>query len=121
MSTKTILIRYSVLFWISACAPATVLDTPDVAKQKINFDLSGIDEQGLMGPADGRVAIAYIFYIPLEESKQKEVKEIDSSVRFFERKNENRYQCIGESGGPSKIIRLAQLPYIKKINRFYGE
>ena len=122
MITKSSLMRsVLVLFIISGCASATVLDSPEIAKQKINFDLAEIDEEGLMGPPDGRVAISYIFYIPLEDSKRKEVAAIDPSVRFFKREKENNYQCIGGGGNPGTIVKLARLPYIKKINRFYGE
>lgn len=120
MITKPFLIRYTfVLCMFSSCAPASILDSPEIADQKITFDLTEIDENGLMGPPDGRVLIAYIFYIPVLESNQKEVASIDPSVRFFRR--EDYYQCIGSGGSPKVIRKLARLPYIKKINRFYGE
>ena len=49
--------------------------------QKIRFDLSQLDEQGLRGPQDGKVALDYEFCIPREEQYRKEVESIDPSLK----------------------------------------
>ena len=109
-------------FWVQACSPEIQkIDREEDAYQKITFDLTGIDEQGLIGPSDGKVLIAYIFRIPNERSKRKELVSIDPSLRVFKRNGEDHYTCIGEGGNPALLIRLARLPYVKKIDRFYGE
>jgi hypothetical protein len=107
---------------VVSCSPTTQpLDAPEAARQKITFDLTIIDEQGLTGPIDGKVLIAYIFRIPFDNFKRKEVASIDPSIRFFKKPGEGEYTCIGEGANPAALIRLGQLPYIRRIDRFYGE
>ena len=92
-----------------------------LALKKITFDTSIIDENGLIGPPDGQVLIAYKFQIPVERRKQNEIRKIDKSIRFYKRPGDNTYLCIGEGATENVLIKLASLPYIIKIDRFYGE
>jgi hypothetical protein len=49
----------------------------------------------------------------------RQILKIDPSVKFF-RKGE-MYQCIGEGATKKVLLQLASLPYIFKIDPFYGE
>jgi len=107
-----------------SCTPTsrTLTDAArEAALQKINFDTNKIDENGLIGPSDGKVLVAYKFRIPAENTKRREVKKIDPSVRFFKKPNDDLYSCIGEGATQNVLIKLASLPYIIKIDPFYGE
>lgn len=116
----TLVIYFFLLF---SCAPEVTphLLSDGDALQKINFNTHDIDENGLIGPPDGKVLIAYIFRIPLDKKSRKEVSAIDPSVNFFKKPSADYYQCIGEGGKQRVLIQLASLSYIKRIDRFYGE
>lgn len=92
-----------------------------LALKKISFDTSKIDENGLIGPPDGQVLIAYAFRISIDRGRQKEINRIDPSVRFYKRPGDDTYMCIGEGATEDVLIKLASLPYIVRIDRFYGE
>ena len=49
---------------------------------KIKFDLNGINADGLRGPPDGLVSVAYEFCIPANDQVYQEVRKIDSSVQI---------------------------------------
>lgn len=109
---------------LNCCSPASkgLSDTERaLALKKITFDTSVIDENGLIGPPDGQVLIAYKFQIPVDRKKKNEVKKIDKSIRFHRRQGDDTYLCIGEGATENTLIKLASLSYITKIDRFYGE
>lgn len=94
--------------------------------QKIHLDLSAIDENGLIGPADGKRSVAYEFCIPRDEAKKAEVLAIDPSVKFYTspgriRCTANEYLVIGEGSTKNTLLALARLDYIARIDPFYGE
>ncbi len=96
------------------------------AMQKINLDLSQLDENGMTGPADGKHTLAYEFCIPRDAAKQAEVLAIDPSLKFYT--SPGRIRCtggqflvIGEGGTKATLLALASLPYIARIDPFYGE
>lgn len=96
------------------------------AMQKINFDLSAIDENGLIGPADGKRTVAYEFCIPRDAVKKAEVLEIDPSLKFYTspgriRCTKEEYLVIGEGGTKDTLLALASLDYVARIDPFYGE
>src|SRR5215213_2047493 len=49
---------------------------------KVTFGLTQIDDTGLTGSDDGRVAISYEFCIPATQAAQDEVRQIDATVVF---------------------------------------
>lgn len=111
-------------FLLSCSTPLTkgLTDTERaLALKKISFDTSKIDENGLIGPPDGQVLIAYAFRISIDRGRQKEINRIDPSVRFYKRPGDDTYMCIGEGATEDVLIKLASLPYIVRIDRFYGE
>lgn len=92
----------------------------------IELDLTRLDEQGLRGPANGKVALAYEFAIPDTEACRTEVQSIDSSVRFIGGSpgrvgaGDGQCLCIGETHQPNYrtvLYALAELPYITRIIR----
>lgn len=96
------------------------------AMKKINFDLSAIDANGLIGPADGKRSVAYEFCIPRDEAKKAEVMGIDPSLKFYSspgriRCTSDEWLVIGEGGTKDTLLALAKLDYIDRIDPFYGE
>lgn len=97
------------------------------ALEKISFDISEIDEHGLIGPPDGKRNVAYEFCIPRDQKKRNEVMAIDSTVRCFAGPtgrigcHPDQYLCIGDGGTQEVLLALAGLPYITRIVPFYGE
>jgi hypothetical protein len=89
------------------------------AASKITFSLDEIDENGMLGDEDSKRMVAYIFRIEANANMKRQIHRIDPSIRFFLRKDE--YQCIGGGATKERLLRLASLPYIKKIEPFYGE
>src|SRR5690242_3111957 len=71
-----------VLITLGCNTPASHTPTPDPAS-KIQFDLTTIAPDGLRGPADGKVAVAYEFVIPDTPEHREEVRAIDPSVQFM--------------------------------------
>lgn len=102
---------------------------PDPALARITFDLSGIDEDGLYGPPDGKRSRAYEFCIPADSAAADEVRSIDSTVELSRSPGrigcgEDQLLAIGNTGQPGwmdVLIRLASLPYVSRIEPFYGE
>jgi len=121
LKTRYLLVCFFLLY---CCTPVPngLTDTERaLALKKINFDTTEIDENGLIGPPGGQVLIAYEFRIPVERRKQKEIKRIDPSIRFHKRPGDDTYFCIGEGATENVLLKLASLPYIIRIDRFFGE
>lgn len=114
-----------------ACSPAASVQQDkalqEQALKKITFDLDEIDENGLIGPPDGKRAVAYEFCIPIDKRKRKEVLSIDPSIRFFDGPSgrvgcdTGQYLCLGDGATRDVLLKLASLEYIEKIVPFYGE
>jgi len=127
-----------VLWWLASPAVAAEsfgsdrpMATADLAAPAvIAFDLDSIDADGLIGPADGKRALDYEFCIPRGEDYVAEVRAIDETARFFER-SRGRIGCgprqvlvIGNTHRPDFAIvlgRLAELPYVERIEQAYFE
>ncbi|MEG3438385.1 hypothetical protein V0288_14740 [Pannus brasiliensis CCIBt3594] len=97
---------------------------------KITFDLSTISESGLIGTGTGVRSLAYEFCIPANPETEKEVRSIDPSLKIYRhspgriRCQKTQYLCIGETHQPKwreKLLNLANLAYIEKIQQFHGE
>lgn len=120
-------IRLLFLMLVVACGSATTkpkLDPSALAAQKIAFDLSRLDEDGLRGPADGKVAVSYEFAIPNTVRHKAEVKAIDATVEFMPGSRgrigagPDECLCIGSTHQQDyrKVLeRLAALEYVEKI------
>lgn len=95
----------------------------------VKFDLELLDDDGLIGPADGKRALDYSFSIPTSESKFEEVKAIDPSVellRKFTRKEtgmgEDIMLCKGNTHQENYLdilLKLSKLSYVHEIHQFH--
>lgn len=122
---------------VAACSSAALPPPPPTASSeqqamrramnKINLDLSQIDENGLIGPPDGKRSVAYEFCIPREQAKLGEVQAIDPSLQCYAGSRgrigctRDQYLCIGQGGTREVLLKLASLDYIARIDPFYGE
>ena len=78
--------------WLAALLLAGVLACAGVAAgggpgegspgppPKLTFDPAALDDEGLTGPPDGRVAVAYEFCIPATAAHEAEVRALDPTA-----------------------------------------
>jgi hypothetical protein len=107
----------------------TLWPRPEPALGKIAFALSGVDEEGLYGPEDGRRARDYEFCIPSSENAITEVRAIDTTIRIT--RSQGRSHCradealaIGNThqrNWRDVLTRLARLEYVRRIEPHYAE
>lgn len=98
---------------------------------RITFDLTLVDDTGLTGPPDGRVAVAYEFCIPATAAHLAEVQRIDPTVQAQTGARGrigcnpgSEVLCIGSSHQPewrSVLQQLAALDYVARIDRHFAE
>ena len=96
----------------------------------IGFDLGSIDADGLIGPPNGKRALDYELCIPRGEDYVTEVRAINETAQFFDR-SRGRIGCgprqvlvIGHTHRPDFAVvlrRLAELPYVERIEQAYFE
>lgn len=107
-----------VLLLACSCAPQ------NPRAEKIRFDLSQLDENGLVGPPDGKRALAYEFCIPAGDTYAAQVRAIDGSVEVHRGSRgrigcvEGQVLCVGSTYQPrfrDVLDRLAELPYVERI------
>ncbi|MEA1048498.1 hypothetical protein U5801_01495 [Lamprobacter modestohalophilus] len=115
--------------------PLDPLDAPDPAtaeasasasaeNQVLGIDLSALDADGLIGPADGKRSLSYEFCIPSGQIPAAEVQRIDPSAQFFIA-SRGRIGCapdqtlvIGHTHQldfASILQQLTSLPYVERI------
>lgn len=99
-------------------------------KHKIRFDISTLDEDGLYGPPGGKRAWSYEFCIPDTAEYKIEVEGIDPSVAFFSESpgrigcGEKELLCTGSTHQKhfDRVLRrLAELPYVQRIDQSFFE
>ncbi|MBE9137743.1 hypothetical protein IQ254_11155 [Nodosilinea sp. LEGE 07088] len=111
------------------CQPAATTGSLS-ATDKIAFDLSALDDNGLYGPADGKRSLDYEFCIPTGEAYAVAISAIDPSAQFFPQ-SQGRIGCgdgevltIGnthQANHQDILIELANLNYIDRIQPVYWE
>lgn len=110
----------------SNCADQKILHP----NPKIGFDINAIDKEGLIGEPGAKVALNYEFCIPANNKYINDVRQIDPSVQFHKKSkgriacSKAEWLCIGSSRqeyARMKLQRLAELPFIKRIERTYFE
>lgn len=98
---------------------------PDIVR-KIGFELDALDINGLVGAADGKVAINYEFRIPDTPRNHAAVKAIDPSIKIAvgPRGRVNAGPgyalCVGSTYQPRHreiLFDLARLPFVERIVR----
>jgi hypothetical protein len=104
--------------------PARLESAEDDPWRKIELDLNRLDADGLRGPSDGKIAVAYEFCIPNTDACKAEVKAIDGTVRFMAGSrgrigaSAGECLCIGSTHQKDfrgVLRRLAELAYVKRI------
>ncbi|MEM6318078.1 MAG: hypothetical protein AAF960_10430 [Bacteroidota bacterium] len=121
-----LLLFASFFYFLTSCANQKIL----YPNPKIAFDINALDKEGLVGEVGSKVAVDYEFCIPANNRFINEVRQIDPSVRIH-KKSKGRvgcgkaeWLCIGNSHqeyARAKIQRLADLSFIKRIQRTYFE
>jgi hypothetical protein len=100
------------------------------ATDKIRFDLSLLNDDGLYGPPDGLRALHYEFCIPAAEPYVEQVQAIDLTVEVMRGPRgrigctPEQYLCVGSTHQPGfrdVLTRLAELPFIERIEQAYFE
>jgi hypothetical protein len=96
----------------------------------IGFDVSALDAAGLIGPPDGKRSVDYEFCIPAAEGFAAEVQAIDATARL-QPGSPGRIGCgpgqvlvLGNTHQPhfARVLqRLAELPYVERIERAWFE
>ena len=114
---------FVLLLYCVSCVQTKPSITP-APWQKIEFDLAQLDADGLRGPADGKVAVAYEFCIPNTDACKAQVKAIDNTVQFMPesrgRIGANKQECLCVGSTHQKRSRqvlhvLANLSYVRRI------
>jgi len=123
---KSVTLLFLISFALCRCANQKILHP----SPKIGFDINALDKEGLMGPPDGKVALNYEFCIPADNHYINQVRQIDPSLKFHKKSkgriacSKMEWLCIGSTHqeyAKSKIQRLAELDFIKRIERTYFE
>jgi hypothetical protein len=91
--------------------------------RKVEIDLSVLDANGLRGSADGKVSVAYEFFIPDTDKCKAEVRTIDHAIGFSPGSRgrigagKDQCLCIGHTRKDYRkvLMALAELPYIERI------
>ena len=113
---------------LSACTPKPKPEDPAVWK-KVKIDFNRLDDSGLAGPPDGKVAVSYEFCIPADEAKWTEVQKIDASAQ--KQGGKGRIGCtngqwivIGSTHQKTHrrvLYELASLGYVQEIREVFFE
>ena len=93
----------------------------EVNLEKIKFDMSGINEEGLTGPPGGLRSVRYEFCIPLSDNSLEHVMKIDPTIQCYKRSRgrvqcgENQQLCIAETYNESRDVMVDGVPSWKNI------
>lgn len=120
-------LMFALLGGLVACTTPAPLARPSA---KITFDLRQLDDAGLIGPADGKVALSYEFCIPSTAACEAEVRAIDPSVQLARGSRgrigcvPDQTLCIGSTHQPHfrRVLEsLAALSYVARIDQCFFE
>ena len=98
--------------------------------QKIRFDLTQFNDQGLYGPPDGLRLLDYEFCIPADPAFKAKVQVIDATLTIYAESpgrigcKADEFLCIGNTGQPNfreVLLQLAALPKIERIEPAWFE
>ena len=93
----------------------------DAMNQKIGFDTSAIDANGLR---NGEVALDYEYCIPATAGAEAEVRKVDPDVRMMKQSrgrigcSTTQWLCISSTHHPDwkkRLNGIAGLPYVERI------
>jgi hypothetical protein len=112
-----------------ACSQKSRPEDPAVWN-KVKIDFNRLDENGLAGPPDGKVAVNYEFCIPADDKNWNEVKKIDGTAQVQKGSKgrvgctENQWLVIGSTHQKNYrrvIYDLASLSYVQQIQETFFE
>jgi hypothetical protein len=126
--------RLLIVLLVCAMAACASGDPPPTEREsisdKVQLDLSGLNEDGLHGPPSGLRALAYEFCIPARQDLADDVRAIDPTIQVYPTGRGRigctvaQYLCIGSTHQPgfrTVLNRLAQLDYVMRIVPSYAE
>ena len=97
--------------------------------EKIKFDLSKIDENGLRGPSGGQTSVDFEFCIPAEKARWEAVLAIDPALK--KNPGAGRVGCksgqwciLGSTGGQGwrdRLTAIAKLGFVAEIQETFWE
>jgi len=110
----------------SSSLQASSIVEPDLIANtdKIEFDITKLNQQGLYGPADGLRSLSYEFCIPAEEHFVSTILIIDPEIKIYPQSpgriacTQAEYLCMGDTYNKSyqEIFNdLSELSFIKRI------
>lgn len=97
---------------------------------KVDFELDELDENGLVGPPDGKVAVSYELCVPKDQKLVDEVRSIDPSIAIHADSRGRigcspaEVLCLGSThqrGFREVLEKLCGLPYVRRIERTWFE
>ncbi len=97
---------------------------------KLDFDLAELDDNGLIGPPDGKVAVSYELCVPRDQKLVDEVRSIDPSIAIHADSRGRigcspmEVLCLGSThqrGFREVLEKLCGLPYVRRIERTWFE
>ncbi|MGO0309286.1 hypothetical protein ACTL6P_22345 [Endozoicomonas acroporae] len=114
---------------LSACSHLDGL-LKDKVQQKVAFDLTRLDADGLYGPADGKRSLSYEFCIPAHVNTARQVMYIDPTAIVYKESpgrlqcDEEQYLVVGDTNQPNYLVtlkKLAELTYVTQIQEAFFE
>lgn len=113
---------------LTACMKRNLPEDPSVWN-KIKLDFKNIDEDGLTGPANGKVAVHYEFCIPKDEKLWKKVQKTDSSAEKSDSRGRvgctpEQWLVIGsthQKNWKRVLYDLAAIPEVQRIQQTFFE
>ena len=117
------------IFLFCACKTQSVSESPAVW-QKIKLDFKNLDQEGLSGAKDSKVAVNYEFCIPRDPKKWKAVRRIDPSAeRHAGSKgrigcSDQQWLVIGSTHQKNYqrvLYELASLDFVERIEQTFWE
>jgi hypothetical protein len=126
--TALLTLFLSLYFFAPACRAEERLQVDPLSK--ITFALDQLNQDGLYGPPGGWRALHYEFCIPGDPAHAAQVRQIDPTVEVFPKSRgrigcgPGEYLCIGSTHQPgfkTVLLKLASLPYIRRIDQAFFE
>lgn len=124
-----IVVYFLAIVFIWSCKSKSMPEDASVWN-KVVVNLSRLDENGLAGPSNGKVAVNYEFCIPQEDKHWKAVQKIDKTAQKMAGSagrigcNKQSWLIVGSTHQPNHkrvLYDLASLTYVAKIQETFWE
>ena len=115
----------SIITLAGKCNESEPMNSP-----KITFDLDQIGEDGLSTNPGSEVAVDYEYCIPADEKLAAKLKKIDPTLKVHPKAkgrigcSQSEWLCMGnthQKDWRKIIIQIAELDYVKRIDRTFFE